>query len=128
MGEPFSSPSDGDREVTIANVRHAARLGFAIRGEAVGEVLAALDAARAEIERLRTHYTTLDAAATALDCAPCEVATVAARLRERLTRAEQRTAADERADVVAWLRRAGYEAADVIEQGAHVGAAKGGER
>lgn len=109
----------------------------------VPALVAELRAARAEIERLREQYATLDAAATALDCAPCEVATVAARLRERLTRAEQRTDADERADVdrlrAAVLRvlaadNAGrgmvralgeLRAAWAAVEGAHVGAAKG---
>lgn len=90
-------------------------------------------AARAEVERLRERDATLDAAATALDCAPREVATVAARMRERATGLARRTAADERADVAAFLRAPGPQDtgegyARRIERGAHVGAAKGGER
>jgi len=80
------------RATARASWGNSVRIGEddAIRFGDVRAALAALDAARAEIERLRT------------------------------------AAADERADVVAWLMRQGWViASNAINRGAHVGAAKG---
>ena len=85
--------SDLTSEQKIARLRSAVASHQVMDRRDALATLAALDAARAEIERLRT------------------------------------AAADEHADVVAWLMRQDWViASSAINRGAHVGAAKGGER